>query len=200
MSALAKIFSGGFEEPVFQSQETFRAVMNAMAMPGSIGAINRTVDAPLPLNAATAAILLTLCDYETPVWLSASFSQASIKDWSAFHAGAPLTEKIADARFCFAARSNELPDIGSFALGTDEYPDRSATIVLQVASLEEGATLILKGPGIKNSSTIAPQGLPQNFLEAWGGNAALYPRGVDLVLSCGSQFICLPRTVKIWEA
>ncbi len=200
MSAPAHIFSGGFDEPVYQSQECFRAVMNAMAMPGTIGEIPRPLAAPMPLNAATASVLLTLCDYETQVWLSPSLAQSDIRDWVEFHAGAPIVETVLDARFAFATSADELPVLGTCALGTDEYPDRSATIVLQVTSLDGGAQLLLTGPGIKGSHQIAPADLPADFALLWEGNGALYPRGVDLVLTCGAQFICLPRSVKIREA
>ncbi len=200
MSVMANIFSSGFVEPVFQSQETFRAVMNAMAMPGTIGHIIRAPDSPMPLNAATAALLLTLCDYETPVWLSQSLAQNDIRSWVGFHAGAPLVEAALEARFAFVASTDELPELSEFAQGTQEYPDRSTTIIVQVTALEGGKMLMLNGPGIKETAIIAPLGLPQGFPGAWAGNGAQFPRGVDLVLTCGSQFVCLPRTVKIREA
>ena len=44
---------------------------------------------------------------------------------------------------------------------------------------------------------IAPKGLPDAFLRIWSDNRALFPRGVDLVLTAGRQFLCLPRTTKI---
>jgi alpha-D-ribose 1-methylphosphonate 5-triphosphate synthase subunit PhnH len=200
MNALAGIFSGGFVEPVFQSQETFRAVMNAMAMPGTIGQIIRAPEAPTLVNAATSSLLLTLCDYETPIWVSHSLAQKEIRDWIGFHAGAPLSDTHAQARFAFVANADELPAFSEFAHGTHEYPDRSATIILQVAALEGGGRLLLKGPGIKDRAIIAPQGLPQDFVSIWAANGVLFPRGIDLVLTCGAQFICLPRTVKIQEA
>jgi alpha-D-ribose 1-methylphosphonate 5-triphosphate synthase subunit PhnH len=199
MNAPAKVLSAGFEEPVFQAQETFRVFMNAMAMPGTVGQLTRPIHAPEPFNAASASIFLTLCDYETPVFLSESFRQNDIADWAGFHAGAPLTDMVLQARFAFVANAGEMPHFTAFAQGTDEYPDRSATIVLQVPSLEGGAKLELTGPGIKDRSFIQPRGLPEKFASAWAQNGSLFPRGIDLVVTCGVQFICLPRTVKIRE-
>jgi alpha-D-ribose 1-methylphosphonate 5-triphosphate synthase subunit PhnH len=199
MNAPARVLSAGFEEPVFQAQETFRLVMNAMAMPGTVGQLTRPAHAPEPFNAASASFLLTLCDYETPVFLSESFKQNDIEGWASFHAGVPLTDLVSRARFAFVANAGEMPHFTAFAQGTDEYPDRSATIVLQVPSLEGGAKLKLTGPGIKDGSVIQPHGLPERFAAAWAENGALYPRGIDLVVTCGTQLICLPRTTKIRE-
>ena len=35
--------------------------------------------------------------------------------------------------------------------------------------------------------------------QQWADNRALFPRGVDVVLTCGQFFIALPRTTKIRE-
>jgi alpha-D-ribose 1-methylphosphonate 5-triphosphate synthase subunit PhnH len=199
MKAFANIFSGGFDEPVFQSQETFRALMNAMAMPGTVSHIVRPAVAPTTLNRASASLLLTLCDYEAPVFLSLSLTGADMADWISFHSGSTVTNEAAAARFAFVAKSDELPNFGDFAQGTEEYPDRSATIVLQVSALDNGKALELTGPGIKGRTVMSAQGLPAGFISAWAANGALYPRGIDLVITCGAQFTCLPRTVKIRE-
>ena len=53
-----------------------------------------------------------------------------------------------------------MPDFSVFAQGTAEYPDRSSTLIVQVASLEGGPKLVLKGPGIKDAVTISPHPLP----------------------------------------
>lgn len=53
------------------------------------------------------------------------------------------------------------------------------------------------GPGIQSVTEIAPIGLPETFLRLWTENRALFPRGVDIVLTSGRRFLCLPRTTKI---
>ena len=53
------------------------------------------------------------------------------------------------------------------------------------------------GPGIQSVTEIAPVGLPETFLRLWTENRALFPRGVDIVLTAGRRFLCLPRTTKI---
>ena len=86
-----------------------------------------------------------------------------------------------------------------FALGTPDYPDRSATLLLPVLSLTNGAPLALTGPGIETDRTIAPAGLPAGFLPVMAQNHAGFPLGFDLVLVAGEDALALPRTTRIRE-
>lgn len=193
--------AGGFAEPVFEAQAVFRALMDGFARPGTVGMAVNAVRPPASLGKASASVLLAMCDFETKVWLSGSLLQdPTAQGWIHFHSGAPLTESVSAAAFAFAASPEELPRLGEFSPGTDEYPDTSTTVVLEVESLENGAQLVLQGPGINGSKSISPEGLPANFLVEWDRNGMLFPCGVDLILTAGDQFVCLPRTTRIREA
>ena len=65
-------FAGGFQEPVFEAQAVFRSLMDCMARPGTIGHVAASVLPPKPLSPAAGAVALTLCDHDTPVWLTPS--------------------------------------------------------------------------------------------------------------------------------
>jgi alpha-D-ribose 1-methylphosphonate 5-triphosphate synthase subunit PhnH len=86
------------------------------------------------------------------------------------------------------------------ATGTDETPESSATIILQVASLTTGRAFLLEGPGLREPKLLAVDGLPADFVETWQRNHALFPRGIDLILCAGSQIAALPRSVSLREA
>ena len=58
---------------------------------------------------------------------------------------------------------------------------------------------MLRGPGIETTARLAIDGLPGDFLARWRDNAAAYPCGVDLILTCGSRLAALPRTVRITD-
>ena len=197
MTLATTAFTGGFSNPVYDSQSIFHALMNAFAKPGSIADVTINIAPPTPMQAAQGAVALCLADHDTPVLLSKSMQGSVVSQWMAFHSGAPVTQLTHDARFAFFATGDEITDFADFAIGSQEYPDRSTTLVIEIASLEGGQTLTLTGPGIKTEASLAPQGLPADFLEQWALNRALFPRGVDVVLTAGSQMVCLPRTTRI---
>jgi alpha-D-ribose 1-methylphosphonate 5-triphosphate synthase subunit PhnH len=197
MATNTEAFSGGFSNPVFESQSVFRMVMDGMARPGTIRTVEQDVGQPEPLGTAAGAIALTLCDHDTPVWLSAGFSQSAVAEWIGFHSGAPMTREKAEARFAFKEASSALSSFGLFSAGTQEYPDRSTTLVIEVEALGEGQELTLAGPGILHSTTAKVSGLPETFLRLWADNRTLFPRGIDVILTAGRSFLCLPRTTRI---
>jgi len=197
MSIQTDIFAGGFADPVFQSQAVFHAIMDCMARPGTLATLPEAVEPPAPLSLAQGAIALTLADHDTPVHLCDTLSATRLPQWLAFHAGASVTANRADAMFAFVAKGNTLPDFLGFSLGSQEYPDRSVTLVLEIDALESGDTLVLTGPGIKDQTPVAPKGLPKNFLSLWSENRGFFPRGIDLILTAGSHILCLPRTTRI---
>lgn len=195
---IADHITGGFADPVFDAQAIFRAVMDAMARPGTVQIARAETYSPQPLSATAAAIALTLCDHDTPLWLDPTLKQTqAVASWLGFHTGAPLADTPADAHFAVVGEPANLIALENFAQGTQEYPDRSTTLILQVASLSAGEGLVLEGPGIGESASFAPTPLPRHFVEQWKQNRARFPRGVDLVLAAPEGIACLPRTTRI---
>ncbi|PPQ31767.1 phosphonate C-P lyase system protein PhnH [Rhodopila globiformis] len=242
----------GFTDAVGDAQACFRLVLDAMAHPGRVHAV-RPVPAPAPLGDAAAAVVLTLVDQETPLWLDAD--AAAARAWIAFHTGAPVVEAPGRATFAVAVSFPEaafagafsaaaphslvmpaaglpstscvgetrkgvdggpsptmtigaapsaqpvtLPRPSTFPLGTDEAPEASATLVLQVASLTAGRRYRLEGPGLRRPAILAADGLPPDFAAIWQRNHARFPCGIDLILCAGNQLAALPRSVSVQEA
>ena len=195
----ASALAGGLADPVFESQRIFRGVLDALSRPGRIVDLGAPAEAPDPLMAGTAAILATLADDTTPVWLDAAASASAAPAWVGFQTGAPIAAGPEDAALAVIADAGGMPAFAGFALGSAEYPDRSATLVVQVATLDGGPALLLAGPGIKGTATLAPDGLPADFVTRMRANRALFPRGVDLFLVAGSRIAGLPRSVIVTE-
>ncbi len=181
----------GFADPVRDSQAVFRSVMDAMARPGRIHRVAGPLAPPAPLDRSTAAVLLTLVDGETPLWLDDR--AAAAWDWVSFHCGARRAEQE-QAQFGAALDPVALD---RFCGGTDEEPEGSATVILQVAGFAAGETLRLAGPGLAAEGSLSVNGLPDGFVAFWTSNGRLFPRGIDVILCAGDAIAALPRTVRI---
>ena len=181
----------GFAAPVAGAQACFRAVLDAMAHPGRIVAAGAGLSPPAPLALATAAVLLTLVDVDTPVFLDDAAAEAA--DWVRFHCGCMLNEP---ARAAFAV-CLALPPLERFDWGTHDRPEASATLIVQLPHFGTGPRLRLAGPGLRDAQTVCLGPLPGDFPARWRANRAAFPRGVDLVLCAGAQLAALPRSVAV---
>jgi alpha-D-ribose 1-methylphosphonate 5-triphosphate synthase subunit PhnH len=181
----------GFAAPVADAQACFRAVLDAMSHPGRILPAGAGLQPPAPLAPATAAVLLTLADTDTPVWLAPGLQSAT--DWMLFHCGAPLSP-AAQASFAVCL---DLPPLDQFDWGSHDGPETSATVILQLASFDAGPRLRLSGPGLRQPETSRLGALPADFAARWAANRAAFPRGVDLILCAGGQLAALPRTLIV---
>ncbi len=190
---MTEILQAGFADPVHDSQRCFRAILDAMAHPGRI--VRATgAEPPRPLGVAAAALMLTLVDHETPLWLDSEAKSAAA--WIAFHCGAPIVPAPSASAF---ALTLSLTSLDGFAKGTDDAPETSTTLICQVDGLGTGKSLRLTGPGLEHSALLPVKGLPLDFISLWRANRALFPRGIDLILCADDQIVALPRTVSIEE-
>ncbi|PSL17520.1 phosphonate C-P lyase system protein PhnH [Shimia abyssi] len=184
----ADALKGGFANAPVGAAHGFRAAMNAMARPGKIEVVAGAVP-PAPMSAAAGVLLLTLCDPETPVYLAGAHDCEAVRQWIAFHVGAPL---IRPERAVFALGTwDALAPLDQFAIGTAEYPDRSATVIVeQLELVAEGA--VLRGPGIKDTARL---GLPD--VSVFQRNAMMFPLGLDFFFTAKDRLVALPRTTKV---
>ncbi len=180
--------TGGFASPPIDAACAFRAIMEAMARPGTLHDLDGCTP-PAPLAPATGAVILTLCDADTPIYLAGNADCPDVRDWIAFHTGAPLTGPE-HCMFAFGTWGDLMP-LNRFPAGCAEYPDRSSTLVAQSEKLcPEGATLT--GPGIQTQAQLS---VPDpHLLQA---NHAQYPLGVDFIFTCGTQIAALPRSTEV---
>jgi alpha-D-ribose 1-methylphosphonate 5-triphosphate synthase subunit PhnH len=186
----------GLREPVLGAQQAFRAVLDAIAHPGRIVELEGLLAgaAPAPLGEAAAAVALTLCDLDTPVWLDDASSP--VRGYLSFHCGSPVVEIPDAARFAFIADALELPPLERFALGTDEYPERAATLLIAADDLTERSGVLLRGPGIRGEARLGVAGLPARFWTERQALAELFPRGLDLLFTCGARLAAVPRSTQ----
>jgi alpha-D-ribose 1-methylphosphonate 5-triphosphate synthase subunit PhnH len=189
-----------WDDPVHDTQSTFRTVLKALSEPGLIQTIAADVQCPAPMFATTAALCLTLADFETAVWLDRGADNVALVTYLRFHCGCRLVGAMDDAAFAVITDARQLDAeyaLEKFAQGTMEYPDRSTAVFVQVPGLDDGPTRYLSGPGIADRHAVNVSGLPGNFDAIWQQNVAGFPMGVDLVFCHGSRILGLPRTTAI---
>ncbi len=197
MTTIAEL-PAGFADKVLSAQSTFRSVMDAMARPGSVQQVSAGVGTPGPLMPGAAAIALTLFDHDTPVWLDAEMRKSSeVAKWLKFHSGAPVVDDASISSFALIGDGGALPELSCFALGSNEYPDRSTTLVVQVESVTHGPAYELRGPGIDGTATLHATIQPKDMFERLSITEALFPRGIDVVLVSGEGIVAIPRTTRL---
>lgn len=186
----------GFADPVHDTQAVFRTLLDALSRPGTVGVVEKGLPEVRATRAALAAFaaLLTLCDYATPVWLAQP--DTALGSALRFHTGAPLVDEPGLAAFAYIHEAAAMPALESFALGEAESPEHSVTLLIRVEALTGGAPIVLSGPGIQHTTTIAPVGLPEHFWRERAALAPLFPCGIDCYLVCDSTLIGLPRTTQ----
>ncbi|MCK9686761.1 phosphonate C-P lyase system protein PhnH [Scleromatobacter humisilvae] len=210
MSAALANMGAGFADPVHGAQQTFRVLLRAMSEPGRLHALHDAAtdglapdDAGMgpPTGIAMAATLLTLLDADTPVHLAGALGNDDARAWLRFHTGARAVATAAGMTIALA-RDVDAASWNALDLGSDEAPQTGATLIVEVDALSDqpiaGAlALTLRGAGIETSRNLAVAGLSAAF---WQWRIALQadlPRGVDLVLVCGTQLAAIPRSTRI---
>jgi alpha-D-ribose 1-methylphosphonate 5-triphosphate synthase subunit PhnH len=199
MAAITELPTG-FADKVLAAQSTFRCMMEAMARPGSAHRVTASAGTPPPMMHGAAAIALTLFDHDTPIWLDPQMAEAaSVGKWLRFHTAAPIIADSSVSQFALIADGSTLPALDRLCLGSNEYPDRSTTLILQVESLTEGTGYVLQGPGIDGSAMLRARIGPEDLFERLAVNGALFPRGIDVILVHDDAIVAIPRTTRLVE-
>lgn len=194
----APVITPGFKETVHDAQASFREVLDALSRPGTIRTLPAPLSTPASLSPALTAIILTLADYDTPIWLDEPTLTSGAAAYFAFHCGCRVTSSPDEAVFVISGTANRRPRLADLSQGTPEYPDRSATLLIDVGSFEQGADRVrLSGPGVRESLTVSIKAPDDRFWCDMEENHGRYPLGVDVILCADHQVIALPRSTKV---
>ncbi|MEM6049542.1 phosphonate C-P lyase system protein PhnH [Erwinia sp. P7711] len=182
-----------FAHPVADAQRAFRRILKAMSEPGVMVSLPQL---PAWGNASPAAtaVLMTLVDRETPLYLDSTLSNEALLANLRFHTGAPVSKET-DVPFALLHAKSDTA-IQQFSPGSNHSPEKSTTVIIEVASLNGGLTLRLSGPGLMESRAIAPQ-LPESVLHYLRERPHRFPQGIDLIFTCGENMMALPRTTDV---
>ncbi len=186
----------GFDEPVFQSGAVFRAVLDAMARPGLIQDCPVLPNAPDGLDPVAFAVILTLCDPDTPVWLSPACDSPAARTNIAFHTGAQVIEEPGAAHFAVLQIAEAEAALADLSVGTPEYPDRSATAIVLTPTLTRDGGASLSGPGVNGRTRLSVGDGEAGFWAALARKNTQFPLGIDVILAGPGQLAAIPRSSK----
>jgi alpha-D-ribose 1-methylphosphonate 5-triphosphate synthase subunit PhnH len=187
---------GVLQEPAVSAQN-FRFVLSALSRPGTLQTLPQAIDPPSPLLGVAACVAVTLCDYQSPVWLSASLNTSDVRKFLRFQTGAPLVTERAAPLFAFMTMAEACDDLDGFALGTHEYPDRSTTLVIQCDGFKSEMIVKLSGPGLKVPTVCGVAGATEKFWLTLQNNSKRFPLGWDVLFVTQDQVMGLPRSTRI---
>jgi len=195
----------GFAEPAVCSQTVFRQALDALSLPGRLQFLDlsgpmQSMQAPRNAHPAAAALLLALLDQDCKLWLSPGFDESDAATWLRFHTGCALVADSKEADFVWVASPLEMPAFEKLAQGTAEYPELSATCVVQVMGLatsDQAGAWSISGPGINGTSHLQIDGLDSEFTAQRRASQAHSPCGVDFIFTHGVSLVGLPRSTLI---
>lgn len=183
-------------EPALENQRIFRAILLTMSRPGTVTVLGNWPRPPKGLHPAAAAVCLALVDMDTPLWIGPS-GPLDIQTYLRFHCGCTVCRRPESAAFGLILDGQELPDLGQFHPGDLEYPDRSATLIIQVKAMNVGRGIPLSGPGIKGETRLHVDGLNPDFWRSLQRNGRRFPLGFDVILATQTEIVSLPRTIQV---
>ena len=194
----------GFAYSTAQSQGVFRCALDALARPGTPTAIPTAslASPPTGTSAAAASMLLALLDQDCALWLSPTLANGPAAAWLRFHTGCQIEQDCSKADFVWAASIAELPPLHQLKQGSAEYPDQSATCVVDVtawraAAVSDPAAVSLRGPGVRDALTLAVDGLDANFVQQHHAMQEHAPCGVDMFCCADDVLLGFPRSVRL---
>lgn len=198
-------------DPVFDAQEHYRVLLDAMARPGKINILPRMqLTAPAGLTGAAALVGFALLNADVSFFVDGTESAVATRYLLVNTSSRPVDAREAD--FVFAAGSASAMLVESMKKGSLPYPEEGATLVLHVTSLatepqglgygDGGLALALHGPGVPGERTFFARGLNATLVEAVQQSNIEFPLGVDVILTDGDgRVACIPRSSRIrWEA
>lgn len=186
-------------DKAFDTQRAFRGVLEAMSRPGTIVSVGKQDKEPVTLESATIAVALCLFDHDTQIWMGDGIAEIEVFDFLKFNCGCPVTTSGMVADFAIACAKSGLPDVTQFKQGSDDFPDRSTTLIVQAPDLKTGPAITLTGPGIEHESVLTIAAISDYFWQQRREQKGIFPCGVDIVFTSGDLLVALPRSTRLGD-
>ncbi len=187
---------------VYRDQRTFRLLIEALARPGTLQSLSDPMpDVPPGVDPYIASVAVTLLDHEVRFATSGP-TAAPLTAYIARRTGArPAPPE--EAGFLFACGHDADSPLERLPVGSLEFPEHGATVVLTVERLfaqggDGASTMAVEGPGIPTVARVHARGLAPAIIEAFIDMNREYPEGIDAFLvDPDGRLVGLPRTARI---
>ena len=183
-------------DAVFDSQKTYRLMLEAMSNPTRIVDISQMLpkfSASTGIHAAFLAVAMTLLDNEVSF---CAYKNPSLSDEIASLTLA-ATASVETADYLFVSNSNDIHSVIWYAkCGTLSDPHKSATVIIENDSMPD-CELTFYGPGINGSATVQTTQTVKEAIIRRDAREYEYPEGVDLIfVSSVGEMFAIPRLVR----
>jgi alpha-D-ribose 1-methylphosphonate 5-triphosphate synthase subunit PhnH len=193
-------------DEVFDAQEHYRLLLDAMARPGTINVLPRmSLTTPPAITSAAALVGFALLNADVSFYADGEAADIVTRYLVVNTAATP--ESPGNADFVFAQGTASAALVADMKKGTLPYPDEGATLVASVEALASEAqglggkpylALTLEGPGIKEKRTFFVSGLGSELIAGLQACNQEFPSGVDLILTDpGHRIACIPRSSRV---
>ncbi len=191
-------------DEVFDAQQHFRTIFDAMARPGKVNPLEAVAISP-PEGFSRGATLIAFALLNSDVTYHLAQDCAEIEFYLRGNTG--VRPSAADqADFIFGSPATTQALIERAKEGDPMYPETSASFVITVEQLgnapfEGSLSLKLEGPGIDGEKLLCVAGLSPAWVHELKVKNSEFPLGVDILFTAdhpeASVVACLPRTSKI---
>jgi len=173
-----------------EAHAVFRAVLDALARPGTVQRLPRVGAAPPVLLP-----VLALATLDTPVALLGDEPDGRWRARVRLATAAP-SAAVPRARLVAALRSPAPTDVAGLARGSAQAPEDAALAAVVIGGVDGGPDAYeLRGPGVDQVVTVALRGWDWPLHAARAEATAEFPAGPDLLLVApDGRLVGLPRT------
>ena len=197
-------------DQVFDAQEHYRILLDAMARPGTINVLPRmSLTTPPAITGAAALVGFALLNADVSFYADGEAADVVTRYLVINTAARP--ESPGEADFVFAAGTASAALLADMKKGTLPYPDEGATLVASVEALASEVqalgqalggkphlALTLEGPGVAGKRTFFVTGVSSELVAGLQQCNQEFPLGIDLILADpGHRIACIPRSSRV---
>lgn len=183
---------------VYQTQETYRKLLDSMSRPGKISILKEMEKHWIPCHQATFLIASTLFDAEVSFHVVSDDNNL-----------AKLLSAVTFARHVAASEADYIvvPDgademevmkaMKTCRIGNLLDPQSSATWLIEQNRISNSKKVVLTGPGIKEQTYLCVD-VSEEFWMLREEEIKEYPLGMDLIfMDRYAKLACIPRTTNV---